>query len=314
MKHYPLVTIILPVFNQEETISLCILSLVHQTYPKTELIVVEDGSTDGTLKLLERMVKDQSFNIIHTKHIGRSSTRNLGLQFSRGEIVVFAEGDAVYDQNYVLSCLEYFDNTEVGGVFVWMQVYKPKTWLQKCFYLERQIWLQNYKPFSAWVYRKEVLEEVGGFDQNLNCAEDQDLAIRITEKGYRIAFERKNLWWHQEPRNLSAFAKRSFWSGIEKVDFYRKYPRKTQILNIVGLAYLTICGTLSLFIKELPTPFLISILFAISTKLLLTLRRGWHIGKIHYLLLIPLVSMIRNFASTLGLFYGCLSRLHSFIR
>lgn len=90
----PLVSIIVPVYNGEQTIERCLVSLRNQTYDNIEIIVVNDGSSDHTKIILERYAKaDKRFRLIHKKNTGVSDSRNVGIRHAKGKYLQFVDGD-----------------------------------------------------------------------------------------------------------------------------------------------------------------------------------------------------------------------------
>lgn len=90
----PLVSIIIPIYNREQTLERCLCSIIRQTYPNLEIIAVDDGSTDHSRVILERYEKkDSRLHVIYKKNSGVSESRNLGLQMAKGDFVQFVDAD-----------------------------------------------------------------------------------------------------------------------------------------------------------------------------------------------------------------------------
>ena len=97
-----LISIIVPVYNLEEEISKCLLSLVLQKYDNFEAILIDDGSTDNSLKKCQDFAKkDQRFHVFHTKNKGLSNARNYGISKSHGKYLAFVDGDDFIDPNFL---------------------------------------------------------------------------------------------------------------------------------------------------------------------------------------------------------------------
>lgn len=91
---YPLISIIVPVYNVREYLPRCVQSLQQQTYPNLEFLLVDDGSTDGTGALCDRLSKkDERIRVLHKKNGGSSSARNLGMENASGEYLGFVDSD-----------------------------------------------------------------------------------------------------------------------------------------------------------------------------------------------------------------------------
>ena len=92
-----LISIIIPVFNEQEVLSNCLASLKKQTYQPLEIIVVDDGSRDNTLQIAKKFkVKTLAQN-----HKGPGPARNLGATQANGEILVFVDADMTFDKNFI---------------------------------------------------------------------------------------------------------------------------------------------------------------------------------------------------------------------
>lgn len=94
----PLISVIVPVYNVENYLDRCITSIVNQTYKNLEIILVDDGSTDGSwTKCKEWMGKDDRIVVIHKKNSGQASARNEGLRIARGGLIGFVDSDDYID-------------------------------------------------------------------------------------------------------------------------------------------------------------------------------------------------------------------------
>ena len=111
-----LVSIIIPIFNGELYIDRCLISICSQTYKKIEVLLIDDGSTDGTKKKTEKWLKkDKRIKYIFKKNGGVSSARNLGIKKSMGDLIMFVDIDDWIPKNYVNEIIEAFrkDDSDV---------------------------------------------------------------------------------------------------------------------------------------------------------------------------------------------------------
>ncbi|MEN8078825.1 glycosyltransferase [Clostridioides difficile] len=107
-----LVSIIVPAYNVDKYIQKCIISILHQTYTNIEIIVVDDGSTDKTGEIIDNISKnDKRINILHKKNEGVSVARNSGIEISKGEYLVFVDGDDYIAPDYVEYMVNLIENT-----------------------------------------------------------------------------------------------------------------------------------------------------------------------------------------------------------
>lgn len=290
------VTAVLTTFNSESDAKKCIDSLFSQTMRFDEIVVVDDGSTDGTVEILKKCGNKIKFFDLK-KNIGRSAARNYGWKKATSEIVFFAEADAVYDSNFVKYSMPHFDDEKVAGVIGKQEVLnKDESVWTKCKNAERESSFENYKPFSVWFHRKELLEKAKGFDESLDFGEDVDLSKRIKDFGYKLVYEKKAVWKHREPASLKAVVKRSwnFGKGINK--YYKKigFP-KTIFLDFIIL--LAIIG--SFFYSPL---ILVFIGFLIA-KILVSIKLFGKISFVYWIHLITFI-LVPSFTFKIGRIIG----------
>ena len=93
MTHSPLLSIIIPLFNKVDSVKRCIASILEQDYQNYELIIIDDGSTDGSADLVKEAFSDARIKLIHTINGGVSSARNKGIERSGGRYVMFIDAD-----------------------------------------------------------------------------------------------------------------------------------------------------------------------------------------------------------------------------
>lgn len=120
MKEY-LVDIIVPMFNQEQCIEKCIESILKQTYKMIHLILVDDGSTDNTLKICRKYKEISYITIVTQKNQGVAAARNKGLSYTEGDCIVFIDADDYVANNYIetlVNSIENFDLIVTGNTWI----------------------------------------------------------------------------------------------------------------------------------------------------------------------------------------------------
>ncbi len=113
-----MVSIIVPIYNAEEFLPMCLTSLTHQTYRDLEIILIDDGSTDGSAALAQQFAQaDERIRVIHQTNKGQGAARNVGLGVAQGEYVVFVDADDYIDYDFVeqhLSAIGTADYVQSG--------------------------------------------------------------------------------------------------------------------------------------------------------------------------------------------------------
>jgi len=314
MENLPLVSIVVPTYNDEDTIELCLRTLLRQTYPMKEIIVVNDGSTDNTTNILSIIVKEYpSIRIISTEHQGATRTRNVGLRHAKGKIVLFGEGDAIYSRDYLKKAVELFmTDPELGGVCLTGAPWVVKsTFVTECIDVENRIKHKllragKMQPYYAWAYRKEAIEAVGGYDEELLQAEDRDLFSRVKRAGYPIGFVPGINWRHRRDQNTWTYVKRNYVGGKTRILYVMKHRKVAEFFRSVGLLWTPILALPLLIFFPLLSYLILLILALLAIhKLFSTLRLGWScVKKRKYLFFIPLFSAIRYVATAIGYTHG----------
>lgn len=183
----PKVSVIIPAYQDAEHIGAAVDSALAQTYPDREVIVVDDGSTDDTLRVLSAY--GDAIRVISQPNRGPSAARNLGIQQAQGEWVAFLDADDVWlPEKLALQMPLFQKGNGVGLVcsdtyFVDSLGLRPRTGFMDnspCSgRVLKTIFTASFIPTSTVVVRKACLDQVGGFDGSLRACEDLDLWLRI---------------------------------------------------------------------------------------------------------------------------------------
>ena len=199
-KELPNVTVIIPALNEEKTIERTIESAVNSDYPddKLEIIVIDDGSTDNTLKIAKKVAKKykDKIKVISKQQGGKATAVNLGIKKSKGEIIFTMDADTVVPPKSLKNMVRYFKDKEIMCVSPGITTHPPKNILQRVQHIEYVLGLFLRKTFAILnaihitpgafsAYRKTFFEKHGGYEEG-NITEDLEMAMRIQYYGYRI--------------------------------------------------------------------------------------------------------------------------------
>ena len=190
----PAVSVVLPTYNRASTIARAIDSVLHQTFPDFELIIVDDGSTDGTRSVLAQYSTNSRIVIVPAPHRGCAGARNTGLERARGRYVAFQDSDDEWAPQKLAAAMAALDAAGPGtGVFYSdMQIMLPdgRSGLLASPDVTRGVLVDDRTldyavrciGIQSAVIRKDCLDAVGGFDEALPRLIDLDLFIRLAEQ------------------------------------------------------------------------------------------------------------------------------------
>ncbi len=188
------VSVIVPAFNSGKTIAECLESVFSSGHRDLQVIVVDDGSTDDSVRIARgfRRVK-----IVEMKHGGKVSALNEGLKHARHEFVLTLDSDTFLEEGFFEKSLFFFSDKKVGAVCGLVKVF-PKKGLLNLFlrveYLYNHLLMKSFSEVfsnSVWffggvsIYRKSVLEKIGFFRGN-TLSEDLLVALEIKKAGFKV--------------------------------------------------------------------------------------------------------------------------------
>ncbi len=217
----PSLTVVIPAYNEEVGIGATLRSLVDNDYPgELEIIVVDDGSTDGTAEIVRGMA-GTGIRLIVKENGGKPSALNTGVAAARGEIIVMMDGDTVFQRDTLRNLVQPFADSKVGAVSgnakvanrngIWGRWQHIEYVIG--FNLDRRMFdlLQCMPtiPGAIGAFRKEVLEAVGGLSDD-TLAEDTDLTMAISRSGWRVVYEETAIAWTEAPSSLHQLWKQRY--------------------------------------------------------------------------------------------------------
>ena len=231
---HPLVSIIVPAYNSESTIAGCIESLLKLTYPRKEILVIDDGSTDATPSILEQYSR---INILRTKNQGPSRARNLGIRKAKGDFIAFTDADCIAAPDWLEELFKGFKDPRVAGVGGdqvspadetpfgrnVQSFMKTVGLVSDYMKTHEKITRTRHNPTCNVMYRRDVLVEAGLFDEKLWPGEDVDIDLKITRLGYSLYYNPDAVVRHYRPKNLSSFSRMMRRYGWAQAYLVQKY-------------------------------------------------------------------------------------------
>lgn len=235
MRESPLVSVVVTTRNSKQHITVCLTSIQKQIYKNTEIIVVDNNSSDETKKIALCYTK-KVFN--HGQE--RSSQRNFGARQSKGEYLLFIDSDMYLDKKVIEESVNVMQKKPSLVALYIPEIIFGSTLLSTIRNFERSFY--NQTPIDAVRFvRKHVFEKIGGFDENLYAAEDWDITKRLKKHG-KTAIISHPLFHDESSVFLLGYLKKKAYYARNIQRYRKKWGRgDSDIIKQLGLYY-RFCG------------------------------------------------------------------------
>jgi cellulose synthase/poly-beta-1,6-N-acetylglucosamine synthase-like glycosyltransferase len=191
----PRVTVIVPAYNEITRIPQCIQALKAQSYPaaRLQIIIVDNGSSDGTLELLQRTPDIVALQELRP---GSYAARNFALQYADAEIVGFTDADCVPDKDWILNAVQHLTDPQIGIVAGHVELDYGHDWpfsvselWEQCFAFRQADNARNKVCVTAnWFSYLALLRSMRGFDDTVKSGGDYKLSAAISAAGYKVVY------------------------------------------------------------------------------------------------------------------------------
>ncbi len=244
------VSIVINVYNEEENIGDCLGSLKEQSYSDFELIVVDDGSTDSTMDIVEDYREHFELKTYSTPHVGIKKARRKGVKETTGDIIVVIDADEILEPDFLEEILSSFEDDEVGAVGGVLRsrgdgwVTEAYGTLSEAFYglrtgEEEADWIQG----GCSAYRKKALDEVGGLAREKVSA-DKDISWKMKKGGWKVLLNKDAVAYHRDPQTIGSVMNREYNIGKREFHLISKHTEKggwkelSRFYPLIGLIFL----------------------------------------------------------------------------
>jgi len=257
----PLVTVVVLTKNSEKYIEKCILSLIHQDFPRQmyEILVVDAGSKDKTLEICRRygvrIIEDLGGTIGHS--------RNIGVKMAWGNYVAFIDSDCIADKQWLHKLVKSIQNADesivavggpnlapeddsvIGKVISYMQeTFFGSGGSPQCYRVNKPKPVYSLANCNA-LYKREILLNLP-YDNSLNIGEDCDLNFRLRQHGYKLVYIPDAIVWHYRPSSIKAFARKMFLYGLSMARLHKKHRKMVRWYAPLAPSVLILAVLLSL--------------------------------------------------------------------
>jgi glycosyltransferase involved in cell wall biosynthesis len=235
----PLVSVIVPTYNRPEMLAGCLRSILNQTYPNVEIIVVNDGGVD-VKKVIDPLNEKNTITFLeHPVNRGMAAARNTGIAVARGKYLAYLDDDDTYLPHHIETLVSFLENNDCKVAYTDAHRAHRKTINGRDTVQKRdvpysidfdsdRILIQNYIPTLCVMHEKSCLDATGTFAEELTVLEDWDLWIRMSQR-YPFTHVKKitgEFVWRTDGKTMSSGRRAEFWRTVEII--YGKYRHLTQ--------------------------------------------------------------------------------------
>jgi cellulose synthase/poly-beta-1,6-N-acetylglucosamine synthase-like glycosyltransferase/peptidoglycan/xylan/chitin deacetylase (PgdA/CDA1 family) len=217
------VSVIVPAYNEKEGIEAAVRSLAGGDHPGIEVVVVDDGSTDGTAALVERLGLPD-VRVIRVPNGGKANALNTGIALARHDLIVTVDGDTIFEDDSIRMLVQPFADPSVGAVAGNVKVGNREKMVAAWqhieyvigFNLDRRLYeilgCMPTVPGAIGAFRREALAQVGGVSDE-TLAEDTDVTMALCRAGWRVVYEERARAWTEAPATLEQLYRQRYrWS------------------------------------------------------------------------------------------------------
>jgi peptidoglycan-N-acetylglucosamine deacetylase len=249
------VSVIVPAYNEKEGIAAAVRSLATGDHPGIEVIVVDDGSTDGTADIVEALGLS-NVDVIRQPNGGKASALNAGVTAARHELIVMVDGDTVFEPDSVRRLVQPFADPSVGAVAGNVKVGNRHSLVARWqhieyvigFNLDRRLYetlrCMPTVPGAIGAFRRRALISAGGISDD-TLAEDTDITMALLRAGWQIVYEESARAWTEAPVTLAELWKQRYrWSygTMQAMWKHRRALLERGTFGRFGLPFLALFG------------------------------------------------------------------------
>lgn len=242
------VSVIIPVLNEEKVIGKCLESLQQMDFPREgfEVIVVDNGSTDGTGRIVDRFASSLNIRKAVLSGVRISALRNFGASLAQGQIFAFLDADCLAPREWLTRATAIFRTEPAGVIGGHCWIPQGSSWVARTWYPEERVskkGVVRYVPSGNLLVPGSQFSSAGGFDETLETNEDYEFCQRISKLGFSIqVFPELNVVHLGVPQTVSEFYRRNRWHGKHVVKvFLRDISSLHNAKPILFAVYLLVC-------------------------------------------------------------------------
>ena len=318
-------SILVPAYNEEQSIASCLNSLISVAYGDKEIIVVDDASTDRTVQAVEKFLDKGVILVRREKNGGRAAALNTGLRRAMGDVIITTDADTVVPSDWLqrfLSCFEQQGVVAVGGAY--QACNKDKSLSYATSILDqilngvfKKSLIPNKLSGVNSAIRRNALLHLGGFNENSWWSEDSELGWKLKKTG-RVIYDSGNVVSTQYPETWQDIWKRKFYWGYamglkfrEQMPFNIKLWLRPVIFMALFISLLAFLATIPFGINVFLAPSVIFFILLSSLTIvyiplgmIVIARNRRDRVSLKTFSLLAVLPIVREFAYVYGMFLG----------
>ena len=238
-------SVVIPLYNNGTTIEDCIQSVLHQTQPVLEIIVVDNRSTDdGPKKVAAVAAKEPRVRLVFEEEQSAAAARNCGSQHVSGEVIAFLDADCEAEPEWSRALQIGLDQPDIAAVGGPIRGAEPENVVEKAlaimttqdpkppYLFDRYRFLRGGFPAGNFAVRSRVFFQLNGFNDDFAIGEDHDLCARIFSAGYKILFAPQASAFHHNHSTVRGQFKQAFHYGKAHAKLLREHGSNYWMISI----------------------------------------------------------------------------------
>jgi GT2 family glycosyltransferase len=243
------ISIIIPALNEEKMIGRCLESLAHLEFPhdRFEIVVVDNGSSDGTVAIAKSFQDRFNLKILQKTGVRISGLRNLGAREARGAILAFLDADCLAPRDWLDRIVELTPSENAGVLGAHYLLPENSTWVGRIWHRYQEAEKSgevSHVPAGDLIMRHEDFLRLGGFDETIQTNEDYELCERVRAAGIAVrAFPQIGVIHLGTAQSLHAFFRKQAWHGTHVLKvFLRNVAGSHNVKAVLFAGYTLLCA------------------------------------------------------------------------